>query len=197
MSNEFKQLLDLAKELAPKLARFSEVYEEVERVTLPSELTMEERYQLNVLLRVGEKLDDASYSLNNMLKPVQVSGTLGKNYETGRYEVDGISLSSGYPVEYLSELDKCYIPSRLEHNGDDYYIVALGREEDIDGVRVRIKSNKREHPLSFLCRNYRITGYRFVQTEFILRIYKVCALYINLVWAVNRVNEKKIVCTMK
>jgi hypothetical protein len=192
MSNEFKQLLDLAKELAPKLARFSEVYEEVERVTLPSEeLTMEERYQLNVLLRVGEKLDDASYSLNNMLKPVQVSGTLEKNYETGRYEVDGISLSSGYPVEYLSELDKCYIPSRLEHNGDDYYIVALGREEDIDGVRVRIKSNKREHPLSFfLCRNYRITGYRFVQTEFILRIYKVCALYINLVWAVNRVNEK-------
>lgn len=195
MSNEFKQLLDLAKELAPKLARFSEVYEEVERVTLPSELTMEERYQLNVLLRVGEKLDDASYSLNNMLKPVQVSGTLEKNYETGRYEVDGISLSSGYPVEYLSELDKCYIPSRLEHNGDDYYIVALGREEDIDGVRVRIKSNKRASAL-FLCRNYRITGYRFVQTEFILRIYKVCALYINLVWAVNRVNEK-IVCTMK
>ncbi|BCC56684.1 DUF5348 domain-containing protein [Bacillus cereus] len=139
MSNEFKQLLDLAKELAPKLQKFSELYEDVERVTSPSELTMEERYQLNVLLRVGEKLDDASYGLNNMVKPVQTSGTLEKNYETGRYEVNGISLSSGYPVEYLSELDKCYIPSRIEHNGDDYYIVALGREEDIDGVRVRIK----------------------------------------------------------
>jgi hypothetical protein len=78
MSNEFKQLVALAKELAPQLRKFSEVYEEVERVTLPSDLTMEERYQLNVLLRVGEKLDDASYSLNNMLKPVQVSGTLEK-----------------------------------------------------------------------------------------------------------------------
>jgi hypothetical protein len=143
MSNEFKQLVELAKELGPKLARFSEVYEEVERVTLPSDLTMEERYQLNVLLRVGEKLDDATYALNNMVKPVQTSGTLEKNYETGRYEVNGISLSSGYPVEYLSELDKCYIPSRIEHNGDDYYIVSLGREEPIDGVSVRIKKKKR------------------------------------------------------
>lgn len=139
MSNEFKQLLELTKELAPKLNRFRELYEDLEQVTNPSELTMEERYQLNVLLRAGEKLDDAAYALNNMTKPVQTSGILEKNYETGRYEVNGISLSSGYPVEYLSELDKCYIPSRLEHNGDDYYIVSLGREESIDGVRVRIK----------------------------------------------------------
>lgn len=139
MSNEFKQLVKLAEELAPQLRKFSELYEDVERVTHLSELTMEERYQLNVLLRLGEKLDDASYGLSNMLKPVQVSGTLEKNYETGRYEVGGISLSSGYPVEYLSEEEKCYLPSRVEHNGDDYYIVGLGREESIDGVRVRIK----------------------------------------------------------
>ncbi|MGH0680963.1 DUF5348 domain-containing protein [Bacillus luti] len=138
MSNEFKQLVGLAKELAPKLRQFSELYEDVERVTFPSELSEEERYQLNVLLRVGEKLDDVSYRLDKMLKPVQTLGVLQKN-ETGRYEVNGTQLSSGYPLEYYSEEENCYIPSRVEHNGDDYYIVSLGREEPIDGVRVRIK----------------------------------------------------------
>ncbi|EOQ04690.1 hypothetical protein KOY_04865 [Bacillus cereus VDM021] len=139
MSNEFNQLVQLVKELSPQLRKFNELYEEVERVTLPSDLTMEERYQLNVLLGIGEKLGDVSYALDNMVKPVQTSGTLEKNYETGRYEVNGTQLSSGYPLEYYSEEEKCYIPSRIEHNGDDYYIVSLGREEPIDGVRVRIK----------------------------------------------------------
>lgn len=141
MSNDFNYVVQLAKELAPKLRQFSEVYEEVERVTLPSELTMEERYQLNVLLSVSEKMNDVSHTLIGMVKPVRVLGHLKKNDETGRYEVDGISLSSGYPVEYLSEEEQCFIPSRIEHNGDDYYIVGLGREESIDGVYVRIKKD--------------------------------------------------------
>ncbi|WP_220775418.1 DUF5348 domain-containing protein [Bacillus sp. BML-BC060] len=141
MSNDFNYVVQLAKELAPKLRQFSEVYEEVERVTLPSELTMEERYQLNVLLSVGEKLNDVSHTLIGMVKPVRVLGHLKKNDETGRYEIDGISLSSGSPVEYLSEEEGCFIPSRIEHNGDDYYIVGLGREESIDGVYVRIKKD--------------------------------------------------------
>ncbi|XWU16647.1 DUF5348 domain-containing protein (plasmid) [Bacillus subtilis] len=31
------------------------------------------------------------------------------------------------------------MPSRVEHNGEDYYIVAMGREKSIEGLRVRIK----------------------------------------------------------
>ncbi|QWE49708.1 hypothetical protein [Paenibacillus phage SV21] len=50
-------------------------------------------------------------------------GTLVLN-ALGRYEIDGTSIyfTSGDQIEYL--VNKIWKISRVEHNGEDYYIVA-------------------------------------------------------------------------
>ncbi|MEV2907564.1 DUF5348 domain-containing protein [Paenibacillus larvae] len=44
--------------------------------------------------------------------------------ELGRYEIDGTSIyfTSGDQIEYL--VNKVWKISRVDHNGEDYYIVA-------------------------------------------------------------------------
>jgi len=71
---------------------------------------------------------------------------MSKSYEgslrkkaNGRYEVGGYELTSGEVVDYYDEDLNTFITSRIEHNGEEYYIVDLGRDKSIAGVHVRIK----------------------------------------------------------
>lgn len=141
MSKEFRDLVRAGEDLQYALKRFMDIYEEVQENTAQSALSVEERSDFVVFYRANRKLEDAYWLLEKVYKPVKAEGHLEKN-SIGRYEVEGIQLSSGSYVEFFSDDDEdggCYVPSRVEHGGEDYYIVALGKEKPIEGLKVRIR----------------------------------------------------------
>ena len=107
---------------------------------------------LDELRQIMSKLDDVSHTLNYFDRPVKAEGILHKN-KNGRYEFNGIELSSGCGLEYLTtddlhsrydEASGDYInvpywcSSRIEHNGIDYYIVGA-IDLKLEGLKVRIR----------------------------------------------------------
>jgi hypothetical protein len=60
----------------------------------------------------------------------------------GRYICDGYELTSGYRLEVLiyDENEECYrwVATRIEHNGEDYYLVGL-RDASLASIRERIR----------------------------------------------------------
>lgn len=104
------------------------------------------------LYKILDKLADVSHTLDYFERHIKSEGVLHKN-SNGRYEFNGIELSSGYPIEYLATDDRhmrynenddyvstpywCY--GRIEHNGTDYYIVGADKDTKLEGLRVRIR----------------------------------------------------------
>lgn len=112
----------------------------------------EQLFLLDELRQIMYKIDDISHTLNYLEKPIKAEGALHKN-ANGRYEVQGIELSSGCGLEYLATDDwhmrynanDDYVPtpywkaSRIEHDGKDYYIVGADDLTTLENVRVRIR----------------------------------------------------------
>lgn len=140
MSSEIRNLVQSAEDLQLTLKRFLDKYQELEENTNRSSLSVDERSQFVLLYQAQDEIWDAYNLLKRLDEPVRAEGYLEKG-SNGRYEVDGLELSSGSYIEYFSEDEDggCYVPSRLEHNGGDYYIVTLGREKSIQGLKVRVK----------------------------------------------------------
>lgn len=138
MSQDFHRFLRSVSSLEGEVSRFIRQFEQLESTTSRSSLKGEERYQYSVLYQVYDKLSEISFLLGKMSQEVKVEGLLEK-LENGRYAVQGIELSSGTYLEYFDGEEECFYPSRLEHNGQDYYIVALGKNRSIEGVLVRLK----------------------------------------------------------
>ncbi len=96
------------------------------------------------------KLDDIQASLAYYEKPVKEVSRIYRN-ETGRYETDrGHYYTSGNSIEFLRveetynyDTDKwedapIWTTSRVEHNGQDYYIVGYPSVE-LSGLKVRVR----------------------------------------------------------
>ena len=112
----------------------------------------EDLFLLDELQRILSKLEDITHTLNYIDRPIRTEGALHKN-ANGRYEVNGIELSSGCGIDYLATDDRhCrynknddyvatpyWCSSRIEHNGKDYYIVGATDLETLENVRVRIR----------------------------------------------------------
>ena len=141
MSKELRELISLSNNLAPHLKSFFEMYQKIEGTSAPSRLNTDERYQFQMFFEAAEKAEDTYYLLQQMNKPVKLKGRLKKN-ANGRYEAGGYEFSTGAPLEVWYEEDDepgYFVPSRIEHNGLDYYIVFLGRTTNIEHVLVRLK----------------------------------------------------------
>ena len=112
----------------------------------------DELFLLDELRGILDKLADVSHTIKYLERPIKVEGALHKN-ANGRYEVNGIELSSGYGLEYLSLDDRHmryndnddYVSTtywgygRIEHDGTDYYIVGADKDTKLEGLRVRIR----------------------------------------------------------
>jgi hypothetical protein len=88
------------------------------------------------------KLSDAKRRLDYLSKPVRFTGTLSRN-SGGKYELkNGHYYSSGNNIEALiNDDDREYpywIRSRVEHDGEDYYIVGF-KDASLEGLTVRIR----------------------------------------------------------
>lgn len=93
-------------------------------------------------------ISDASKKINYLQSPIKGEYVLSKN-RNGRYECSIHEFTSGNLIEYYAydEYDECYrwVISRVEHNGNDYYIVGsqtLTSDRSsisLEGLRVRIR----------------------------------------------------------
>lgn len=104
---------------------------------------LDQEYLRSEYVSLLEKLDDVYRRLNYLSKPVTEQGYI-KHNELKRYELpSGAYLTSGSTCEILyndSKYNEQYwIYTSIEHNGDDYYATALGKDISIKGMMIRIR----------------------------------------------------------
>lgn len=94
---------------------------------------------------LSDKLDDIYRRIEYLSKPIVVQGYIRHN-ESKRYELpDGTYFTSGSSCEILvddmefGEPIQYWVKTTIEHNGEDYYATALGRDVNINGLMVRVR----------------------------------------------------------
>lgn len=115
-----------------------ELEEEQEESENTQEAVQEEKKEPNTNTLVQEEKHGTES--NSKPKDKRKTGVLEKNQEDGRYYVKGTDFryTSGNAIEFYGKNRK-YIASSVEHGGEsnDYYIVALGKDVPIEGIKVR------------------------------------------------------------
>lgn len=98
-----------------------------------------ERFLWNELRGVVQHLDEVSRDMSYLARPITGEYTLHKN-NRGRYECSAHEYTSGNGIEffYYDEYDERYtwLASRVEHDGNDYYIVGC-KGLSLEGLKVR------------------------------------------------------------
>jgi len=92
---------------------------------------------------LANKLEDIHRKIEYLSKSVVAQGYIRHN-ESKRYELpDGTYFTSGSSCEILfndTEYGEQYwVKTTIEHNGEDYYATALGRDVNINGMMVRVR----------------------------------------------------------
>lgn len=155
MSKNIKEIMNEVFELNQKIKQLLshaeyEQYDDLSGLKYddknPDDLMM-----LDELKTLFSKMDDISYTINYLSRPIKEEGFLHKN-RNGRYEINGHEFSSGSGIECLISDEWHFIydkngkyvetpywyASRIEHDGKDYYIVGVHGVE-LEGLRVRIR----------------------------------------------------------
>lgn len=107
-------------------------------------LSADERLVLDELRGVMEHLEDVSYLLSYLERPIKHEDVLHFNPRSERYECDYHEYTCGNRIEFLwyDEFDECerWSVSRVEHSREagGYYIVGY-RSVSLDGLRVRFR----------------------------------------------------------
>lgn len=96
----------------------------------------DEQFRHNTARSITDKLGDIKSMIEWLDKPIRAKGYLHKN-SNGRYEIDGIELTSGHPLEAWDNRFEEWIRTRIEHH-TDYYIYHL-KSQDIQDTLVRIR----------------------------------------------------------
>ncbi|MEH6908813.1 DUF5348 domain-containing protein [Neobacillus drentensis] len=135
---ELNYALKLINELKSTLSKFGDNYGYFVEDLIYDSNNPEEKSQACAAKQIISKLDNINALIKWIDKPVKFEGRLIKN-KNDRYEVEGIELSSGHPLDFFNEEENMWVGSRVEHNGDNYYIYDYGREKEIEGILVRIK----------------------------------------------------------
>lgn len=105
---------------------------------------VDERFLIRQYRMLAEQLDAIHRKLEYLSKDVISEGPIFHN-SAGRYEMlNGEYFTSGSRIELLvkddDEDERTYwVLTTIEHNGDDYYAVALGRETSINGMTARLR----------------------------------------------------------
>lgn len=127
-----KKIDDLKKlttKLLPGIKKISESINELTGTTSVKHLELNDRSDFFLLQELIVSLDKLQWKIESLIKPIVTEGYLYKN-SAGRYEIDQYHyFTSGSPVEVLTFDDfhelQIWISTRIEHNGEDYYAVAL------------------------------------------------------------------------
>jgi hypothetical protein len=109
----------------------------------------EELFWYEQAQHIEDKLGDVFWRLKYLSGKVIDEGRLYHN-ESGRYCINDDShyWTSGETIEFFYLTDdheddrNGWVISSMEHNGNDYYIVALGRDVSPRGVLVRVRERQ-------------------------------------------------------
>lgn len=122
--------------------RLEEAIQETQRLeyeTDQGKLSPEQLFEYEQLLGIGANLEEALTRWKYLQKPVVAEGFLRKN-ENGRYEIEGREFTSGESIEVLISDpgfdETAWVKSRVEHNGQDYYLVGY-EKIPMDGLMAR------------------------------------------------------------
>lgn len=117
-----------------KRSRFNE-YSDLSGLEYDSD-SPEELLLVDELQDVLYRLDEASNIITYLNKPIRKKGILAKSCN-GRYTYDGRELTCGCCIEALVPEDDRHkwISTRIEHDGNDYYLV--GYKGSLSGLLVR------------------------------------------------------------
>lgn len=90
-----------------------------------------------------EKLNDVQHDIAYLQRPICAQGIITHN-DDGRYELPtGDYFTSGSTCEILTYDDlqerNEWVFTSIEHNGNDYYATALGKDISIDGMMLRVR----------------------------------------------------------
>ena len=102
---------------------------------------LDEAFMRSQYSGIADKLSDIERLISHLNKPVSEEGVLRHN-NAGRYELpSGEYFTSGSGCEILVEEDgeSYWVYTSIEHNGEDYYATALGRDVSIGGMVARIR----------------------------------------------------------
>lgn len=118
-------------------------YEEYLESVQIDESNPDEVQLMTEYMSVLKRLESITWDLDYFKQPIAHEGTLHMN-RNGRYEVDGVELTCGSPLEVLvqdSEDDSPeWVASRIEAD-HGYYFVAR-RNLPLEGKRARIRERK-------------------------------------------------------
>lgn len=93
-------------------------------------------FMISELESIMEEIERVSLRIRYLELPIKAKGLLTLN-DNGRYEIDGREMTCGSPLEYYDKDFGSWCSSRVEHNGNNYYIV--GYDVPIDNVYVRLR----------------------------------------------------------
>jgi hypothetical protein len=122
--------------VAEKLLRLYKLNEDL--IGDPHYYTNDAEHNTQVLEIVSflQTVEREAYKLTLSMNEIKAEGYLTKA-TNGRYQLDDYELTSGMSVEVLEDLDwdekQVWHKTSIEHNGEDYYAVALGRNESLEG----------------------------------------------------------------
>lgn len=99
-------------------------------------------FQLRELKSIMRKMADIAGSIEYLFRPVLETGTLHKD-ESGDYRTEkGYCYRSGSLIEVLLQDDShevpCWIQTKVEHDGEDYYLVGYD-DIPMEGLNVRVR----------------------------------------------------------
>lgn len=106
----------------------------------------EENFIQAELYKISRELEDTLESVQYLEKDIIAEGELYLNSQ-GRYEInDDVYFTSGSRCEILlydeDEETHYWRRTTIEHNGEDYYATALGREASIEGIKARARKSR-------------------------------------------------------
>ena len=133
----FRKIKGTMEELQDRYGDFPDYFEH-------DTTNAEEKYEFDNARFILMKLEDAYARMEWMEKPIKAEGKLVKN-KYDRYEIEGTDyyFTTGYPLDvwFYDDWKEEYRWKRsvVEHNEEDYYIKALGKETPIEGVKVRTR----------------------------------------------------------
>lgn len=102
---------------------------------------LDEKFLRNQLYIISDTLDDVQRKVDYLSKPVREQGFLSHNSDK-RYELpsgDYFTSGSSCEILYSDGEEQEWICTSIEHNGDDYYATALGKDKSINGLMARVR----------------------------------------------------------
>lgn len=103
---------------------------------------LDQEFFYNQYRLILDKLIDISEKIKYLSSPIKEQGILRKNKD-GRYALpSGEYFTSGSTIEILytdEDNEQYWLLTRIEHNGEDYYATALGRDISINGMMARTR----------------------------------------------------------